>query len=72
MALSNSRVVKLGTLKDIFSNAATVPLEPDETLTFSFNQFLYNDPAFGPVPETLGTADGLTAARLKSFEKKKV
>ena len=71
LALSNSKAVELGTFKDIFFDPATAPLEPDETPTFSSNQLLDNDPAFGPDLKTPGTTDGLTTARLKSFEKKK-
>lgn len=71
LALSNNRAVELGTFKDVLSNPATAPLEPDKTPTFSSNQLRDNDPALGPVSKTLSTADGLTAARLKSSEKKK-
>ena len=70
LALSNSRAVELGIFKDVFSNPATAPLEPDKTPTFSSNQLFNNDPTLGPVPKTPGTADGLTATKLKSSEKK--
>lgn len=71
LALSNSRAVELGTFKNVFSDLATAPFEPDETPTFSSNQLLDNNPALSPIPKTPGIVDGLTAARLKNFEKKK-
>lgn len=69
--MSKSRAVELGNFKNALSNPATAPFKPDEIPIFSFNQFLNNDLVFSPVIETSGTADGLTAARLKSSEKKK-
>lgn len=65
--MSNNRAVELGIFKDVFTDLAITSLESDET-----NQFLDNDQVFSPVPETLSTADGLIATRLKSSKKKKV
>ena len=70
LALSNSRLAGLGTFKDVLSDLATTPLEPDETPTCSSNQLPNDDQALGLAPETLGT-DGLIATRLKSSKKKK-
>ena len=65
LALSNSRVTKLSTFKDILSDLATAPLE-DKTSTFLFNQLFDNC----LTPKT-PLIDGLAAASLKNSKKKR-
>lgn len=70
LVISNCKAARLDTFKDVLSNPATAPFEPDKTPTSLSNQLLDDNLASSPAPKTFGI-NSLIAAKLKSSEKQK-